>query len=295
MAGKLKKGVKYLGGAGIAWATDVAARFGVGRHALDRVLGSALSRTRLIRHGNVELLFAVPNNLADFRATTFSTKEPETLAWIDGIPERSTLWDIGANVGLYTCYAAKSRACRVFAFEPSVFNLELLARNIFLNELTDKATIVPLPLTSSLGINKLSMSSVEWGGALSTFGQEYGHDGRLLPKIFQVPMIGLSMTDAVELLKIPHPDYIKIDVDGIEHLILQGGRLILQRIKGLLVEINDEFSEHAQTANRCLSEAGLTLTSKAHSQLVEDGNFRGAFNQIWSRAETVSHAQQVVA
>jgi FkbM family methyltransferase len=295
LGGKLKKTVKHLGGAGIGWATDFAARFALGRHSLDRVLSSAVSRTRLVRHGGVELVFAVPNNLANFRATTFSTKEPETLEWIDGIPERSTLWDIGANVGLYTCYAAKSRACRVFAFEPSVFNLELLARNIFLNGLTDQAIIVPLPLTSALGISKLSMSSMEWGGALSTFGQEYGHDGRLLRKIFEVPMIGLSMTDAVELLKIPQPDYVKIDVDGIEHLILQGGRAILQRVKGLLVEINDEFSEHSETATRYLNEAGLTLRAKAHSQLVEDGSFRGAFNQIWSRAGTVSPANKVVA
>jgi len=73
----------------------------------------------------------------------FATKEPETLEWIDRIPEKSVLWDIGANVGLYSCYAAKARGCRVFAFEPSVFNLEILARNIFLNQLTDQITIVP--------------------------------------------------------------------------------------------------------------------------------------------------------
>jgi FkbM family methyltransferase len=294
LAAKLKNALRHIGGAGIGWATGMAARFALGRHSLDRVLSAALSRTRAVRHGGVELVFAVPNNLADFRATTFATKEPETLAWIDGIPERSTLWDIGANVGLYSCYAAKARACRVLAFEPSVFNLELLARNIFLNGLTDKVTIIPLPLTSALGISKLNMSSTQWGGALSTFGQEYGHDGRSLAKIFEVPMIGLSMTDAVELLRIPQPGYVKMDVDGIEHLILQGGRSILQRVEGVLVEINDEFSEHAQTATRYLNEAGLTLQSKEHSALVAAGSFRGTFNQIWSRAQSIARADKVV-
>jgi FkbM family methyltransferase len=57
------------------------------------------------------------------------------------MPRGSVLWDIGANVGLYSCYAVKARDCRVFAFEPSVFNLELLARNIFLNGIADQATM----------------------------------------------------------------------------------------------------------------------------------------------------------
>jgi len=95
---------------------------------------------------------------------TFSTKEPETLEWIDKIPQGSVIWDVGANIGLYTCYAAKARGCRVFAFEPSVFNLELLARNIFLNELTDRVTIIPTPLSNTLAFNALNMQTTEWGG-----------------------------------------------------------------------------------------------------------------------------------
>ena len=58
-----------------------------------------------------------------------------------------------------------------FAFEPSVFNLELLARNIFGNDLVRQITIVPLPLSDTLAVNTLNMTSTEWGGALSSFGQ----------------------------------------------------------------------------------------------------------------------------
>ena len=105
-----------------------------------------MDKTKSVYHHDVELIFTVPNDLNRFRIDTFSTKEPETLEWIEGIPQGSVLWDIGANVGLYTCYAAKARGCHVFAFEPSVFNLELLARNIFLNGLAGQAVIIPLPL-----------------------------------------------------------------------------------------------------------------------------------------------------
>ena len=56
------------------------------------------------------------------------TKEPETLDWIDTMAEGSALVDVGANVGLYSVYAAKARKCQVYAFEPSVFNLDQGAR-----------------------------------------------------------------------------------------------------------------------------------------------------------------------
>jgi len=55
---------------------------------------------------------------------------------------------------------------------------------------------------------------------MSTFSQTYGHDGETMQKVFVIPTIGLSMFDAVELLRIPQPDYIRMDADGIEHLIL---------------------------------------------------------------------------
>ena len=62
--------------------------------------------------------------------------------------------DIGANVGIYSVYAAKSKKCKVYSFEPSVFNLEILARNVFLNELSSSITIMPFSKTNSPNLNK---------------------------------------------------------------------------------------------------------------------------------------------
>ena len=42
-----------------------------------------------------------------YRASTFESKEPETLAWIDGFKKNDSLLDIGANIGMYSLYAAK--------------------------------------------------------------------------------------------------------------------------------------------------------------------------------------------
>ncbi len=275
----IKAGIKQL----IDWSVALMGKTLPGRYIYARIVGDAMNRTRTASHQGTSLSFAVPNALNQYRVDTFSTKEPETLEWIDGIPEGSVVWDIGANVGLYACYAAKHRNCRVFAFEPSVFNLELLARNVFLNGLTERVTLVPLPLSDGLAVSTLNMTTTEWGGALSSFGQEYGHDGKLMRQVFKFPTIGLSMVDAAELLRIPQPDFIKMDVDGIEHLILKGGMPLLKTIKGILIEINDSFKAQANDSSMYLQQAGLSLREKRHAEVFDTGMAQYTFNQIWVR------------
>ena len=279
----MKQLIKQFAKSGLNCLLELAVRTSPGSYALSQISGEVMKRIKSVRHHGVDLAFVIPNDINRFRVNTFSTKEPETLEWIDEIPKGSVLWDIGANIGLYTCYAAKGRECRVFAFEPSVFNLELLARNIFLNGLTEKASIIPIPLSENLEFSTLNLSMTELGGAQSTFGEEYGHDGQVLDKAFEFPTIGVSMMDAVNLLKVPKPDYIKMDVDGIEHLILKGGAPVLREIKGALIEINEEFEKQYIDSTRYLSEAGLILKEKRQSDMFKNGPYKSIFNQIWHR------------
>ena len=243
-----------------------------------------INKTLVVTHNDCSLRLSIPNSTCNFRAATFANKEPETLDWIDSMPNGSILWDVGANVGLYSIYAAKKRNCTVFSFEPSVFNLEFLARNIFANNLVSNIFIVPLALSDKLNISNFNMGTTDWGGALSTFDKNYGHDGKEMNTVFKYNTIGLSMDDAVNKLKILKPDYIKIDVDGIEHLILSGGKEILSNIKGVLIEVNDNFQAQRDIVSELLTKSGLTLNNKIHSEMVESSNeFNSIFNQIWSR------------
>jgi FkbM family methyltransferase len=264
---------------------NAARQNSAGRYAVDQVVNRALEATAKVHHGSVELTFAVPNSLGHLRGATFATKEPETLEWIDGIPAGSVFWDVGANVGLYSCYAAKARGCMVFSFEPSVFNLELLARNIHLNAVSSAVTIIPLPLNDRIGVSAMNMSSTDWGGALSTFGQSYGFDGKELKKVFEFRTIGLSMDDAVTALRLPRPDFVKMDVDGIEHLILNGAAGVLGTVRGISLEINDDFEEQARESKKLLAQAGLRLVQKKHSKMIagSGSGFARTFNQVWER------------
>jgi FkbM family methyltransferase len=242
-------------------------------------LANLMASTRLITHKGHTIELVVPNWLNQYRADTFSTKEPETLEWIESLECGAILWDIGANVGLYSVYAAKVKECHVFAFEPSVFNLEALARNVFNNQLQSRVTVVPFALSDKAGANLFRMTSTEWGGALSTFQESYGQDGKDMSASFEYRICGVTMDAAAASLGIPLPHYIKMDVDGIEHLILAGGTNVLAQVKSILIEINDSFPEQSQGAMQLLEGAGLSLYRKCGV-----GGAEGQYNQWWVRS-----------
>ncbi len=257
----------------------------VGNYIIEKMLHLSLNNFKEINYNDCKLKFIVPNWINRFRIDTFATKEPETLEWINSFKKNSIFWDIGANVGLYSCYASKNLNCKVIAFEPSIFNLELLGRNIFINQLVDKVTVIPIPLTDNLSENKLNISTTEWGGSGSTFGQNYTYDGSILNTKFDYKTIGISMDQAVNLLKIPQPDYIKIDVDGIEHLILKGGEKTLLSVKSILVEIDDRFKKQKENTEKYLNNAGFRLKEKKHSKLFDNTEYESCFNQVWEKEE----------
>jgi len=280
----LKKLIKIILKVTISSFTRVLIKFRFGRLIADQIIAALGTAQKDVTHGGVDLSFVVPNSLNYFRADTFSSKEPETLEWIERIPKGSVFWDIGANVGLYSCYAAKARSCKVYAFEPSVFNLEILSRNINLNKLVGNIIIIPLPLTNELKVGTLNMTSIELGGALSTFGESYGDDGKNLSPIFEFSTLGISMDEVVRMLKIPLPSHIKMDVDGIEHLILSGGEFVLRQVSELSIEVNEDFIEQAANVKKYCQDAGLVFREKRNSEmLLKSARHGNTFNQVWYR------------
>ena len=89
------------------------------------------------------------------------------------------------------------------------------------------------------------------------------------PQEVCLPTYGLSMDQAVEVLRIPSPRFIKMDVDGIATIFCEG-QPRSKGIQGILVEINDDFAEQAEVSKKLLEEAGLTLLEKRHSEMFED-------------------------
>jgi FkbM family methyltransferase len=245
----------------------------------EKISKSMKKKTRVIVHQNVDLKLFVPDELNDWRAITFASKEPETLAWIDTFENSSVFWDVGANIGLYSIYAAQKKSCKVVAIEPSIFNLKILAKNIALNKAERLVTIFPIALTNQNSQGLFSMSSDEVGGALSTFGKEYGYDGKKLDFKFQFQGIGMRMDNAVDLWGLDQPDYVKVDVDGIEHLVLEGFGEKLKKVKSLLIEVNKDFKEQAAAIEHLMIKHDFNLLTE---HPLTSLNIAGqTFNQIW--------------
>ena len=230
---------------------------------------------------NLKLYFYSPNNITKYRSDTFFSKEPETLKWIDSFDEESIFFDVGANVGLYSCYAAKSKKIRTFAFEPSVFNLEVLAKNIHKNKLDDLITIVPIAIDDKRKISNFNMSSTETGGALSTFDKKFTHDGTSINKKISYKTLGISLDELITFYNLPKPNFLKIDVDGLEHFILKGANNSLDTIKSILVEIDENFIDQKKAIVSLLKDKNFILTDNSLVSLKE----KDIYNQIWFKKD----------
>ena len=80
------------------------------------------------------------------RAGSLFTKQPQTIAWIDSFRPGSVFWDVGANVGVYTLYAARRGDTRVVAFEPAAVNYFVLSANCEINAFDDRVTCLLMGL-----------------------------------------------------------------------------------------------------------------------------------------------------
>ena len=228
---------------------------------------------------NEQLNFFVPNWLCKYRADTFSSKEPETLKWIDDYGDDGVLFDIGANIGLYSIYYAKTKNNNVYAFEPSFFNLPLLAKNINSNNLQDKIHIITNPLSDTIQFADFNLSSMDEGHALSAFGVNFDQYGDQLQKVFSYKTSGYPLDFLLAQKILPEiPKMIKIDVDGIEHLVLSGAKETLknQKCKTVLIEINDMFKEQFNKTESILTECNFTLKEKHRTA-------GDTYNQIWHK------------
>lgn len=243
----------------------------------------SLSSIKSVNCGDFLLKFYTPNYVNDFRISTFFSKEPETINWINNFDNKSIFLDIGSNIGIYSCYAAMKKSCRVYAVEPSVFNLELLSKNIYLNKLNDNIFIFPIALNNKNLISNFNMTSTEWGGALSTFNQKYTFDGSNFEDVFNYKTLGFGLDKLFDIFKLDYPKYIKIDVDGLESLILEGGSKVFNLASEVLIEIDEEHKDKKKYIENFLKNHQFKLNEKSQSKLFANSNYNKSFNQIWKK------------
>lgn len=187
----------------------------------------------------------------------FYDDEPETFGWIDDYMQPGqTLWDIGANVGLYSLYAAK-KGVKVTAFEPSAINLGLFAEHIQLNGLDKNIAPICVALGRETKIETLNLADMSSGGAGNGLGSAENQFASYKP-VFEQGIPAFRGDDFCKLFNLPAPDHIKLDVDGIEALILEGLVDTLPKVKTITVEVEGRNAEDAHAITGPIMAAGFT-------------------------------------
>eukprot|EP00825_Cyclidium_porcatum_P052411 TRINITY_DN9920_c0_g1_i1.p1 TRINITY_DN9920_c0_g1~~TRINITY_DN9920_c0_g1_i1.p1 ORF type:complete len:284 (-),score=-8.16 TRINITY_DN9920_c0_g1_i1:128-979(-) len=233
-----------------------------------------------------KISFYCIGELALYRAQTLLTKEPETLEWIDSFGENEVLFDIGANVGCYSLYAAKKNI-PVISFEPSAANYFLLNRNIEINNLDGKIQAFCIAFDEISQAGFLHMPSTQLGGAINTFGkakEDLSFMGDAWSAKFRQGMISFSLDDFIRFYHLDPPAHIKIDVDGIEDRILRGAKNTLSnpQVKSLLVELDTSQPGYDSTIAE-ITRLGFRLHAKTHAAVFDTGPYRTVYNHIFVR------------
>jgi FkbM family methyltransferase len=178
-------------------------------------------------------------------AISFHDEEPETLRWIDAMTAGEVLWDIGAASGLFSIYAAL-KGLKVFAFEPKATSFGVLIEHLALNDCGSKVFPMCVALSDRTGLEHLSLTAMAPGtGGNSVAGEpnQFG-DHR---SVFEQGVLAYRMDDLCVAFNLTPPDHIKIDVDGVEGLILKGGAGVLSTVKSVMMEVEGLNAQEAAT------------------------------------------------
>lgn len=253
-------------------------------HAMEKLIASAVTDVEV---AGATLRFMTATPLLQRRAQTVLSKEPDTIRWIDQFDANDVLWDIGANVGVFSIYAAKVKGVRVLAFEPSADNFMVLNRNIESNRLDDRIMPYCIALAGATELGFLNLSSRSLGAALHQFGQR-GEVSRYAPgaTCLAQGMIGYRIDDFLRQFNPTFPTHLKIDVDGIEWEVLQGAEKTLHdpRLRSIMVELSITDRAENDRTSAWLSEAGFSLAGRGGMQ--EGGGHAGA-NHLFLRRDAI--------
>ena len=144
-------------------------------------------------------------------------------------------------------------------------------------------TIIPIPLYYKNSVSNFNLSQIEQGSALNSFSEKYGYDGKNLAVKMYYKTLGITLDNCLKNFELPKPNHIKIDVDGIEHLILKGSLDTLKNANSILIEISDDFYEQKSKCEQILKDLDFKLISKENSNIFKGSKFEKCYNQIWKK------------
>lgn len=135
--------------------------------------------------------------------------------------------DVGANIGCHTIsYGLADKKYKIYSFEPQKGLFDLLAKNVAVNELTDNVELYNFGLAHkdfSLSLKHVDTQRDEKCKGWNKAGLGIGKGGE---------EITLKTLDSLNL---PGLDFMKIDVEGAEGLVLTGAENTIKKYRPIIM------------------------------------------------------------
>jgi FkbM family methyltransferase len=217
--------------------SDPPQRATMGRHAplWRRVLYRAFDRIWLLREGRTPdgsfKVYVSPGCQLSVLGASVPV-DPVHARFIDRwVQPDSIVWDVGGNMGLFSFPAAlKARSGHVFSFEPDVDLARSLIRSLARNpSLT--VTVSPVALSDADGMASFLIAT--YGRSMNKLdGVGRWHDDLFVAS--QKRSVATLRMDTVAK-SFPPPNIVKIDVEGAEIKVLEGGRETISRARPVIL------------------------------------------------------------
>ena len=238
-----------------------------------------------VEHEGRKMVFSTPSMFTLWRVQTIRTKEPWTLEWIAGFAPGEILLDCGANVGMYTIWAAVTRDCAVYAFEPEAQNYAVLNRNIQLNGVAGRVRAYCMGLSDATGLSVLNMNDMRVGGSNHSVGEALDFEHKPMQTQFVQGCYAARLDELVASGEIPVPNHIKIDVDGFEPKVIAGALETLRdpAMKSLLIETNQNLEDHMAMVEQLNSLGFMHENAQVTRAERKSGIFKGVAEYVFKR------------
>lgn len=186
-----------------------------------------------------------PHNISSFIAATFDERDLNIVRfWDHALPPEPVIFDVGANIGLYTLPAGHraGQGGRVVGFEAHPVTFRYLQRNAA-RQANPRIVIENLAVGAESGRAALTFNATNPGETHMATAEESGE---------VVPVIALD--DYCRERGIPRIDYMKIDVEGYEANVLRGAAGIIAASPGILIQTEYEPRHMARYGDPAAAE-----------------------------------------
>lgn len=141
-----------------------------------------------------------------------------------------TILDLGANCGYTSIYLAKKYPnSKIVAVEPIPTNIKQIETHIKLNNLADTITLFPY-----------AIGAVDGSAYLHYIDKDYGHQVKDIPSENKIDVV--SVNTIMQKMKWSSIDFLKIDIEGYEDVLLKNNTDWLTKVKNIVIEIHDNYT-----------------------------------------------------